>query len=362
MKILYAIQGTGNGHLARATEIVPVLKKMAETDVLISGIQGDIQLPFNVKYKLYGVSFIFGTKGGVNIFRTLTKLKLVRFFIDLKKLPVKEYDMVISDFEPVSAWACKLKGKKCIGVSHQNAVLHPKAPKPQGAGWLGKTILKYYAPANTKYGFHFNELDENNFTPVIRPEIRKAKPDNKGHYTVYLPSFSNIEIENVLLKFPDFQWEVFSKHNTNTYKMGNISFQPVSLDGFTKSFVSCEGILCNAGFETPAEALYMGKKLCVIPMKNQYEQQCNASFLAQMGVMVLSRLDKMNLIKLNYWLGSSAKMHIKYPYHIKEVMGMIILREKFLKNKAYEEKQSAPKAMGKPAIINIDAEWAKSGS
>ena len=26
MKILYAIQGTGNGHLARATEIVPYAK------------------------------------------------------------------------------------------------------------------------------------------------------------------------------------------------------------------------------------------------------------------------------------------------------------------------------------------------
>jgi hypothetical protein len=28
MKILYAFQGTGNGHVARAQEIIPILKNM----------------------------------------------------------------------------------------------------------------------------------------------------------------------------------------------------------------------------------------------------------------------------------------------------------------------------------------------
>jgi hypothetical protein len=37
--------------------------------------------------------------------------------------------------------------------------------------------------------------------------------------------------------------------------------------------------LCNAGFETPAEALFMDKKLFVIPIHNQYEQECNACAL-----------------------------------------------------------------------------------
>ena len=66
--MLYEVitQGTGNGHLARATEIVPMLNKLGDTDVLVSGIQGDIKLPFPVKYKLYGLSFIFGKRGRNN--------------------------------------------------------------------------------------------------------------------------------------------------------------------------------------------------------------------------------------------------------------------------------------------------------
>ena len=70
MKILYAIQGTGNGHLSRSMEIVPLLKQMAEVDVLVSGTQGDLELPFPVKYKLNGFGFIFGKSGGVDLWKS----------------------------------------------------------------------------------------------------------------------------------------------------------------------------------------------------------------------------------------------------------------------------------------------------
>ena len=33
MKILYAIQGTGNGHISRAREIIPLLQKYGELDI-----------------------------------------------------------------------------------------------------------------------------------------------------------------------------------------------------------------------------------------------------------------------------------------------------------------------------------------
>ena len=312
MKILYAIQGTGNGHLARAAEIVPLLGELGETDVLISGSQGDIQLPFEVKFRYYGLSFIFGKNGGIDKTQTLKKLKLVKFYNDITRCPVENYDVVISDFEPVSAWACRLKGKRCTGLSHQNAVLHPNAPKPAEGDWLGEWVLQNYAPVHQKYGFHFKKLDDFNFTPVIRPAIRNAKPAQKEHYTVYLPAFSDKKIQKLLSLFPNTKWEVFSKHSKEPYQEGNIWFRPISLDEFTKSFVHCKGILCTAGFETPAEAIYMGKKLCVIPMNNQYEQKCNAAFLEHQGVTVLKNLDDAYLT-LKIWLNNSHVIHVDYP-------------------------------------------------
>ena len=47
MKVLYAIQGTGNGHLSRARDIVPILQKQTSLDILVSGTQADITLPYS---------------------------------------------------------------------------------------------------------------------------------------------------------------------------------------------------------------------------------------------------------------------------------------------------------------------------
>ena len=323
LRILYAIQGTGNGHLARATEIVPLLNQLGRTDVLVSGIQGDLQLPFPVKYQFYGLSFIFGKRGGVSFWQTIRRSKPIRFFRDILKLPVKEYDLVIGDFEPVTAWACRLRGKTCIGLSHQNAVLHPKSPNPSHTDLMGRFILNYYAPATIKYGFHFKALDEMNFTPVIRSGIRQAKPDNRGHYTVYLPAFSNEEIEQVLRLFPQYQWEVFSKHNKESYRKGSIWFRPVSLNDFSESFIHCAGILCTAGFETPAEAIYMGKKLCVIPMKKQYEQACNAAFVGNMGIRVLTNWHD-SPEQLAEWLQYDDPLHISFPNQTFRILEHIV--------------------------------------
>lgn len=59
MKILYAIQGTGNGHICRAKEIIPYLQKHGELDILISGIQSEVDLPFKVKYLFKGIGMLF---------------------------------------------------------------------------------------------------------------------------------------------------------------------------------------------------------------------------------------------------------------------------------------------------------------
>ncbi len=323
MKILYAVQGTGNGHLARATEIIPLLRELADVDVLTSGIQSDIRPPFETKYKFFGLSFIFGKGGGVDFPKTVFRTNLIKLFRDIWRLPVNDYDLVISDFEPVSAWACKLRKVKCIGLSHQNAVLHPKAHKPAKNNWLGKLILKYYSPATFKYGFHFKSLDKMNFTPVIRSAIRNTDVSDKGYYTVYLPAYSDAEITKILSHFKNVKWEVFSKHCKQVHKTGAILFNPISLKGFNESFVNCSGVLCTAGFETPAEAIFMGKKLCIVPMKNQYEQACNAAFLAEMGVTSITSQNEI-IPTLKRWLIDDFRLQIDYPDKTRDILSAIV--------------------------------------
>src|SRR6185436_5843163 len=98
------------------------------------------------------------------------------------------------------------------------------------------------------------------------------------------------------------KWQIFSKHAAQPYHVDRISVYPVSGDAFVESVVTSAGVLCGAGFETPAEVLYLNKKLLVVPMKGQYEQRCNAAALKRMGVPVLKKVKKKSVKKIEKWL------------------------------------------------------------
>jgi hypothetical protein len=86
LKILFAIQGTGNGHISRAKEILPHLQKYGDVDVLISGTQADVFLEQPIAYLLHGFSFIFGQKGGVDICKTIKKMEQRKYLPTLSEL------------------------------------------------------------------------------------------------------------------------------------------------------------------------------------------------------------------------------------------------------------------------------------
>ncbi len=324
MKILYAIQGTGNGHITRARDIVPLLARKGELDVLVSGAHVELTLDYPIQYRFGGLGFFFGKNGGIDLLKTFRANSLRRFRQELRSLPVQDYDLVISDFEPISAWACKLAGKPCIGLSHQAAVAHPDVPKPGGFHPVGRFILNHYAPATTQYGFHFQPYASGVFTPVIRQQVRALQPSQGEYYTVYLPAYSDENIAAVLAQLPEADWRVFSKHSQQPFRNQNISFQPLENDAFLQSLAGCRGVLCGAGFETPAEVLHLGKKLLVIPMRGQYEQQCNAAALRQLGVPVLKKLDAAGLPLLRQWLATDQVVNVQYPDQTAAILDQLI--------------------------------------
>ena len=324
MRILYAIQGTGNGHLCRAMDVIPCLQKLGEVDVLISGIQADIVLPFPIKYKLHGLSFIFGKSGGVDIWKTFMSSTIRKFLQEMNSIPVENYDLVINDFEPITAWACQTKDVPCIGLSHQIGAMHPNSPKPEEGDMMGKFIMKNYAPVSSAYGFHFEEYHKTVFTPVIRESIRHLTPTNDGHYTVYLPSYDDAHLLKHLSKFSDVRWDVFSKHNSKPLSYKNVNINPICSDSFVKSMASSEGVLCGAGFETPAEALFLGKKLLVVPMKNQYEQHLNAASLEHLGVPVIKNLKRKYEYDIELWLNDQKRIQVNYPNNTMTIVETIV--------------------------------------
>jgi len=323
MKILYAIQGTGNGHISRAREIVPLLQKYGEVDLLISGTQADVKLVQDVKYQMHGFSFIFGKNGGVNHLQTWKSMDLSRFAKDMRRIPLKSYNLILNDFEPVTAWACKRQRIESVGLSHQASFQSSKVPKPKSIDWA-QLVMKYYAPATHYVGFHFDRYDDFIYTPVIRAEIRNMNVSNLGHYTVYLPALDDRMLVPLLKQIPDVKWDVFSKHTTVTYSDENVKVQPVNNELFNQSLASCAGLFTGGGFEGPSEALYLGKKLLVAPMRFQYEQQCNAYALKQFGLPVIWASNKNWLPSIRAWVDNHQSHNFVFPDETAAVIDKVV--------------------------------------
>ncbi|MDQ1163623.1 uncharacterized protein (TIGR00661 family) [Chryseobacterium sp. SORGH_AS 447] len=316
MKILYAFQGTGNGHVARAQEIVPILKKYAAVDTLISGHQSQLKADFDVNFQYKGISLLYNKTGGLSYRKTFTDNKFLEAARNIQEIDLSKYDLIINDYEPLTGWACKLKNIPMIELSHQASMLFKETPKPDKKDFFGELVLKYYVPSKKRIGFHFENYHPQIKKPVIRQKIRNLHPEKKGFYLVYLPSFSDENITKVLKQIP-VEWKVFSKYSRLQFKEKNVEIFPIDEIQYLKAFESCEGILCNAGFESPAEALFMDKKLFVIPIHNQYEQECNACALDKMGIPN-SKILKVEEIRS--WVASDQHLRVDYPNDIEEIL------------------------------------------
>lgn len=327
MRVLYAIQGTGNGHLSRAREIVPALREYVDVDLLVSGTQSEVQLPWQLAYQYKGFSFCYNRKGGVSKLRSLRENFSPQLMREIHSLPIEQYDLVINDFEPVSAWAAKRKGVPCIAMSHQAAYLSEKSPRPFVKDRFGEAVLKRYAPADLAVGFHFKEYDSFIHTPVIRSEVRALTPGQGGYFVVYLPAYKDQVLTEILSTIPEADWIVFSRHAVAPASTaGNVKIEPVRNDRFLQHLAGCQGLLTGGGFEAPAEAMFLGKKVFSIPVKGQYEQQCNAAALINIGCSVAPKLSFSLIPELRAWVHQPQPKAVDYPDHTRQVIEQVLTK------------------------------------
>lgn len=321
MKILYGIQGTGNGHITRSLALVPLLRSSGnDVKVIISGRE---------RSKLFGVEELrpyevykgltFKTANGkINKISTLFHSKPFHFIADVLKINLKEIDLVITDFEPITAWASKLKGIKSLGIGHQYAFLHdiPLA----GKSILSEAILKYFAPADYNIGLHWHHFNQNIFPPILPSHKYVNGYQNENKILVYLPFEELNDIIKILKPFKNHRFCIYHKVSKKI-KDKNMTIKPFSRTGFDKDFFLSEKVFCNAGFELPSESLILGKSLLVKPLIGQIEQESNAAAINQLGLgVVMESLDRKIIGK---WIDSTNKKPINYPDIAQEIVDLI---------------------------------------
>ncbi len=335
MNILYSIQATGNGHIARAAELMPYLSRYGKVDIFLSGSNCSLDTDLPVKFRSKGLSLFYGNSGGLDYWKMLRAFSPLRIIREARTLPVEKYDIVINDFESITALACKLKGVPFIHFGHQASFLSDETPRPHKKDIAGEGILKYYAHSKHSIGLHFKSYADYIFSPIIKEKVLQADPVDHGHITVYLSHYSDAVVEKTLSAVKDVQFHVFSKSKKEIERKGNILFMPVSNEGFTQSMISSHGVITGAGFETPAETLYLGKKLICLPIQGQYEQFCNAEALKDFNVPIVPSINHTFPELIGKWLNGEQQQKLALQHST----GAII--EKVMEKAAYicESKQ-----------------------
>ena len=324
MRILYGVQGTGHGHISRARVVLPKLREFAEVDVLISGYNFHLDLDGEIAYKARGISLTYDSKGSVNFLETALNLNPVKFIKDVQTAPVKDYDFVVNDFEPVTAWAAQAAGIPCVAISHQASFMSPNVPRPDRRSSVAEGVMKHFAPFTSAVGCHYRRYDTFIEPPIVRRQIRELNPVQGDHVTVYLPAFNHQVLVDVFSEITQIEWHIFSPTCNSEYRKGNVWVRPVGKETFLKSFEHCTGIISSTGFETTSESMFLGKKLLTIPIKNQYEQLSNAAALKQFGGRVVYSIDENFATTVNDWLINGRSLELEEISDENELVQKII--------------------------------------
>jgi uncharacterized protein (TIGR00661 family) len=288
MSVLYGFQSTGNGHFSRALTLVPRLKTAGmDLDVISSGTTSESasrRHPDLEPYKAFhGLNFKYGD-GGISYLGTLAAFRPFQLWDDYQSID-GPYDLVITDFEPISAWWGRMNGVKTIGIAHQYT-FWGDAPRPPFRDPFAELVFQNYAPVDVPLGLHWQRCTPTTLPPIIRPEIREAEVSTAEHVLVYLPAYIEETIDAIFSAPELAVHNIIAYPNRKDYvpEGENVVIKEFSSTGFIKDLASARAVVCCAGFTLLSECLYLGKPVISVPIWGQYEQTCNVVALEEWGL------------------------------------------------------------------------------
>ncbi|MGM0634386.1 MAG: glycosyltransferase family protein [Pseudomonadota bacterium] len=294
-RILYGVSGEGAGHSSRAREMVPHLMSRGHDVRLVSYDRG-----LRVLDPLFGCTPIAGLHivsrdNRVRPWRTLgANLVHAGALLDSVRrvrAVIRSFrpDVVITDFEPVTAWLARLHGIPLVSLDNQHRMRYMDFETPVGmaserrtAQWIVRCMVPSpdVALATTYFRGEVRNRRTFLFPPILRGAVRRTVAVEGDHHLVYLTNHYD-GLLDVLRCMPEHQFTVYGCDRQGTE--GNLRYRPFSDGDFLDDLASARSVIGTAGFTLISEALYLGKPYLAFPMQGQFEQQLNAQFLARQG-------------------------------------------------------------------------------
>ena len=305
-KIIYAVAGEGFGHSSRS-HLIGQRFIDAGHDVMFVGSQKS--LVYLKQYfgrrvqEIFGLSFAF-EKGRIDKSETLKRnlLKLPEADRQNDRLFKKHFepfgpDLVISDFEPFSAWWAWRNRVPFISIDHEH-VLTLCALEHQAKNWFSRMTASVVTECH--YVGAVAYIIVNFFTaplridsalpapPIVRPIVTTLKPTLGEHILVYSTTGKDESgLRTILSKFADRKFYIYGFNKSDVNE--NCVFKERSTEGFLEDLASARGVIASAGFSLLSECLYLKKKMLLLPVAGQYEQIINAHYIQKLGLGVSSQ-------------------------------------------------------------------------
>ena len=204
-------------------------------------------------------------------------------------------DVVITDFEPATAWLANWRKIPLVSLDNQHRLRYMKFSVPAGLlldKWLTRLIIALMIPRPTVSLATSLVLGERTnphtriFPPIVRQEVLALNPQEQDFHLVYVTS-AFASLIAALKAFPDRTFHVYGHHDDAQDQ--NIHYRRFSGDAFLHDLAACHSVIATAGFTLMSEAMCLGKPYLALPMTGQFEQQVNALFLERSGCGINAR-------------------------------------------------------------------------
>ncbi|MYF63289.1 MAG: glycosyltransferase [Rhodothermaceae bacterium] len=355
LRALFIVQGEGRGHMTQALALASILRRAGHSickTVVSKG--GDSEVPSYFEEGLQspvtqvpsGRFFVNKETRSVDWGRTIlsNSFKWAQFnrsFAILSELLRSERpDVIVNFYEPL-AGLFMLRERPVtpmVAVAHQFMFLHPEYQFPSGYDVQKLSTISFTRltglGAERRLALSLYDakpLPDKKIVvmpPLLRDEFFELPKDlSEPFFLVYL--FHHSLSKDVIAwheRNPKVRLHCFWNNDDAeevTHYSDTLTFHRLHGQRFLDMMARCQGIVTTSGFESMAEAMYLGKPLMLNPLHQHFEQHCNGLDGTSMGAAVqtsdfnLDHLTKFvpdynfDTTKLRAWIGKAETMFVR---------------------------------------------------
>jgi uncharacterized protein (TIGR00661 family) len=305
MRILYGVVGEGMGHATRSKVVCEhLVARGHDVKIVVSGrAHSMLSKAFSDVVEIRGLTIRY-VDNRVDRDGTLARNVLAAPSMLAKNVgayfdTVAKFrpDAVFSDFDSFAYFFGKRHGLPVVSIDNQQIVSRCKIAKFAKTGVkLDYQLTKAFVRAKLPGCEHYLittffeppirrkcEDDTTLVPPIVRKEILDAKKRAKvgEHVLVYQTSVSDMKLLDELQRLRDTKFIVYGLRRSG--QKGNTTLKEFSETGFVDDLATARAVVCNGGLSLIGEAVYLGKPIFSVPVRNQYEQVMNARYLEELG-------------------------------------------------------------------------------